>query len=104
LYDINYIYEVEVDEDRILKVNTKKKLNDFVDEYKLDPMIIRWDDVSMKYDGIEFCPHLKAVSKEYWYGLLEIASGVVWNPDAIDIKYKTAIQKSTLRKSVGRKR
>lgn len=99
LDDYNYLYSVEVNYNKIIKLNSIKKIKDFTKKYKVKTsnkfISISWDKVAKDYDGIEFSPYFKK-SLEFsedilWYNTIDVASGVVWNTKSItsfDLKYK----------------
>lgn len=87
-----YLYEIEINDSNVLKLNTAKQLEDFTEEFSpngkdaelLKGMFIDWPKVAEKWDGIELCPYVS--EKRYslgWYNTLDVASGCIWNKKAI---------------------
>ena len=89
------VYNIIINEKKILNINTISKLNNFIEKYSehkktkknFEYTIILWSKVSKEYSGIKFCPYLRGkipISQiEDWYYSLDAASGCIWNPDCI---------------------
>jgi hypothetical protein len=45
--------------------------------------LIKWDEVSEDFGGIEICPYLLKRQYYIWYNLFDVASGCVWNIKSI---------------------
>jgi hypothetical protein len=93
-----YVYEVVVDETKILKINNLSKFDEFNKKYQEVPELINglptvfsraldqinWESVTEKYAGIEIAPYLwqRRLSIIWYYGW-DCASGVIWRKEAI---------------------
>lgn len=106
-----YIYELNIDEDKILKIDDIEKFEIFEREYKdipawqkkfefcedlpeIDPVYvsrarlrldsINYEKVASNFSGIEISPYFweKRMESMWYYGW-DCASGCVWNPDAL---------------------
>ena len=91
-------FELEIDESKILMIDTKQKLLNFDAEYsrKIDERIslhyVDWELVSKKYSGIEISPYrYDCRFNLLWYYGFDIASGCIWNSDAIIAQKKIEI-------------
>jgi len=104
-----YIYEVILDEDKILKVSTIEEFDKFEDEHQgireefrllMDHMPelklshgrrmrrffdqIDWPKIAQTYGGIEIAPYIwERRLESLWYYPWDCASGCVWNSTAI---------------------
>jgi len=78
-----YIYEVNINNSNILRINTFNELIEFNQKYAVDTRgmsQIDWKKVTNEYDGIEINPYqYKARLKLLWYYGWDIASGCIWN-------------------------
>ena len=78
-----YIYNVNVNDNNILKINNINELIEFDKKYSVNTMgfsQIDWKNVASKYDGIEIVPYQsQARMKFLWYYGWDVASGCVWN-------------------------
>jgi hypothetical protein len=103
----NYLYEIEVFLERIIYITNLKELYEFSKQYCSGNnndtcMTIDWNKVlnTTKKMGIFITPNLKSILRKYkehddytnfqqmeWYLTWDIASGVVWNKNAIQ-KFK----------------
>ncbi len=88
--EINYLYEIELNYEKTLKIGNQEEFIAFEDKYgkKKDPnsddIYINWGKVRLEYGGIEICPHQKELSYDHWwYYSWDIASGCIWRPSAI---------------------
>lgn len=106
----NYLYDIEVDLDRLIFITNIKDLHNFSSKYCMTTTInsdvhggvcmgVNWHRVvkDTKKDGILISPNLKAIMRknkpEYddlssfkgmeWYLTWDIASGAIWNVSAI---------------------
>jgi hypothetical protein len=107
----NYLYEIEVNENRVLNIDTLKKLHQFSmnfydlvkKPYILENVVmstyIDWNKVikKTKVSGVVIKPNLKELYFKYnkhndihehfmlsqWYTTWDVSSGVLWNKDAI---------------------
>lgn len=92
-----YLFKVDIKTDRILQLTTPDAILAFTDEYgrtrwrdwggNVDS--IDWPAVAEKYCGIEIAPYqwsLRMLNKTFWYYGWDVASGVVWDPDAVDLR------------------
>lgn len=98
------VFTFTIDYSNIIKISSAKELlafhNKFSYFYKNNTnyKIIDWKLVAEHYDGIEICPFFKKYMFEFpskkkfihhsllnsWYGLWSVASGCIWNSNAIN--------------------
>jgi len=85
LHSQNYIYEIILNDENILKMSTLSELIDFTEKYKAeDHWGIQWNNIINQYSGIVIAPYiLEARYKIGWYNAWDVASGCVWNWDGI---------------------
>ena len=80
---------------RLLKVNTKKRFDKFVNSYtvRTNMRIVDWEKVSDEYDGIVFVPYKRgwASDKQLWYHGLDADTVIIWAPRAV-IKRKVLLR------------
>lgn len=84
-------FELEIDESKILIIDTKEKLLDFDKQYSVSISkrvngicVIDWVSVSNKYSGIEISPYrYDCRFGLFWYYGWDVASGCIWNFDCI---------------------
>jgi len=99
---VNYVYELEI-YDAFMKVITNaEQFKSFEHEFwtraphqeraehggPIDGIYqsIDWPLLAdIDWDGIEICPYLQEfrMSKSYWYYPWDVASGCIWNPEAL---------------------
>lgn len=89
---INYLYRLDVDESRLLHVRSSRQAERLTrelgvpdpeeDPSDLDYWRVDWRRVAERYAGFEACPYSRGGSLQ-WYELLDVPSGVVWDPTAI---------------------
>lgn len=89
---IDYVATVELDSKaNILLLNSIIKILEFQEKYgekpyDVDPMHINWQRVKDDYDGIIIAPYqwsLRLDTWVNWYYIWDVASGCIWNLDAI---------------------
>lgn len=75
---------------RILRIKTASGIDRLTKTYSIDrPDIslfsIRWDKVAEKYDAIIIAPYIwqRRLGDALWYYTWDVASGCVWNADAV---------------------
>jgi hypothetical protein len=92
-----YIYEVNIGNANVLKIDTYSKLLKFNDEFSAQstPGIssIDWAKVSKKYDGIEIVPYQNNARMNFkllWYYGWDVASGCIWNLDTASLRLITS--------------
>lgn len=85
----NHAYWLDLNYSKILRINTKEKFLDFEktyleqdNSYYSRPMI-NWARVTKDYHGIEIIPYFWQFRNKDWYYPWDIASGCIWNSDAI---------------------
>lgn len=91
----DYVYQIQVNYSRILKLSSPQDLENFTEEYGTDILpdrdedddsfrYIDWPKVAQKYSGIEICPYVyeKRLTLLWYYGW-DVASGCIWDPKAI---------------------
>ncbi len=91
LFDINYEYEVEIDDSKLLKINTYEDLMEFINKYKINKEIIfDWTEVKKDYDGIIFNNYrnikYKLLSDKnmiLWYYAIDINCACIWRPTKV---------------------
>lgn len=91
-------FELEIDESKILLIDTKQKLIDFDREYsvKIHETInlnyIDWESVEKKYSGIEISPYrYDCRFSLFWYYGFDVASGCIWDFDCLKSTNKIII-------------
>ena len=100
---VNYVYELELDQEFVLTITNAKEFKTFEWEYwGAAPWQKRggWSDsgppdgqyeridfnlLAGQYDGIEICPYLPEfrMSTSNWYYSWDVASGCLWNSEAL---------------------
>jgi len=91
-----YVYTLEIDESKILKIETKEQFEAFSDKYSIKSELTGWGSSDSPdwskvaegsassdlraYSGIEICP---AQYGPTWYGSWDVASGCIWDSTAI---------------------
>lgn len=85
----DYIYKLQLNSNNILFLKTYDDLVSFTqkysDEQSLDTTNINWERVSNEYSGIEINPYQsKARYDILWYYGWDIASGCIWNKNALN--------------------
>ena len=91
-----YVYEVELNVSNMLFISTADELDKFTTKYAAprsqdnsmfaDRQLwnIDWEKVAQTYDGIEICPYIASRRHKYmWYYGWDVASGCLWNKNAI---------------------
>ena len=82
---LNTYFSMDIRKCKMLKLNTKNKIIKFNKKYKAikhGVVLIDWDKLSNKYDGVEFSPYFSEFKKdpEYmWYSAIDCSSSCVWN-------------------------
>lgn len=93
----DYLYEVSLDESRMLRITNESEFDNFEAEYGVEieyPRVtnvtvvrlqldIDWPKVAEQYGGIEICPLQRSRRRRAWYYGWSIASGCVWDPGTI---------------------
>lgn len=94
-WDYNNVFKIQINDSKILQINTYEELYDFTMKYKSKKQIydykidwIDWIKVSKEYNGIEINPYQyrareKSRSELSWYYGWDVASGCIWNPNSI---------------------
>jgi hypothetical protein len=90
-----YLYEVELNNDKIIHLKSNDELNDFSRTFSKNTETkgtkwtdryndVDWSKVSSKYDGIEIFPYIYHYEKSplFYYGW-DVASGCLWKKPAI---------------------
>jgi len=100
---VNYVYELKIDYEFVLTITNAKEFKDFEWEYWGSPPwkkrvgwsdsgppdgqyeAIDWDLLTRQDDGIEICPYLNEfrMSTSNWYYPWDVASGCLWNSEAL---------------------
>lgn len=94
-----YIYEVILDESKVLKINTIEEFEVFEDEYSIRDNTfsnfgivncidyINWLRVREKYGAVEITPYFWDKRLEsYWYYSWDCASGCVWDSAIVQVR------------------
>ena len=83
-WERDHAFVLDVDESRLLKINTYHDLQSFNEEYGVDSHYIDWVKVSEKYGGIEIAPYIyQARLDMLWYYGWDVASGCVWGANMV---------------------
>ena len=80
-----YKYLLEINPAKILFIKNDEDMINFIKKYKPHPHLgIVWENIAKDYSGIEICPYLDNFrDTQLWYYPWDIASGCIWNNDAI---------------------
>jgi len=97
--DKGHLFEVDLGRSRILRITTVTQLDAFHVKWSQNLVhghlhhldFIRWDWVAEEWDGIEIAPYLwerrlHGPAHSWYYGF-DCASGCVWNPVGVRVKY-----------------
>ena len=90
-----YIYEVDIGNTNVLKIDTHFDLMKFHRKYAERKQIARddlldWSEVAKEYDGIEINPYQFEARYQYmWYYGWDVASGCIWNLNNVKLKLIT---------------
>ena len=95
------IYQLDIDESKILIIDSIKKVKEFTEKYGSNKIIgfIDWKKVMKEYSGFKCCPYkldkiIWENEKYIWFRTLDCASGCIWNPNIIsNIRYGGIIPK-----------
>ena len=86
-WNYDHIFKINVNPNKVLQINTLYELIQFDNEFSIPHGFyknIDWKKVSQSYDGIEINPYqYKARMTLNWYYGWDVASGCIWNPNAI---------------------
>ncbi len=86
----NIVYQVILNDNKILKINNSDELFEFTKEYGNGHRILKeihWNRVSKDYDGIEILIN-PILSHGLWYMAWDTISGCVWNMENVKILLK----------------
>lgn len=82
-----YVYEIEVDYSKVLKLDSVQKVIDFSEKYSAAMHglpLINWQAVAEDWSGVEFSPYFRQIRmKLMWYASVDVPSGCVWEPSAV---------------------
>ena len=89
--EVAYVYEVELNIPKILKLNTVANILEFSKRFGSQVSMgrttyIKWQEVAQMYDGIEICPYqysLRDDARVDWYYPWDVASGCIWRPSGL---------------------
>jgi hypothetical protein len=90
-----YIYEVDIGNTNVLKIDSHFDLMKFHRKYAERKQIARddlldWSEVAKEYDGIEINPYQYEARYQYmWYYGWDVASGCIWNLNNVKLKLIT---------------
>jgi len=86
----DYLYEVSLEESRMLRITNESEFDNFEAEYgveikypRMTQLEIDWPQVAERHGGIEICPLIRSRRRRPWYWSWSIASGCVWAPGTI---------------------
>lgn len=83
-WEYDHLFKIDINPSKMLMITTENELNNFAKQYAGDEYGISWKDVSQHYSGIEISPYQwKCRLTIDWYYTWDIASGCIWNRDAI---------------------
>jgi hypothetical protein len=86
-WEYDNVFKVNLNEKNILKIPSIIELRLFDKIYGVGDdygRMINWVEVAKDYDGIEIAPYIIEARFEYhWYYGWDVASGCIWNKDAI---------------------
>ena len=89
-----YIYGIDVDLSDMKVIETDRTLDAFTRMYASSKYTIRWSEVAEVYAGIEICPYIdsrRMTSSTSWYYPWDVASGCVWEAEAVlDLRLRAA--------------
>jgi len=92
---------LNVDYNKILLIDTDDKFKDFETEYLQTETDIDWKRVSEEYSGIEISPYFYEYRfPSQWYYGWDVASGCLWNADALRGPTLLANYNNTLKRYV----
>lgn len=81
------VFKLNINEGNIAIIRTYDKLAGFDAKYGIDyhgMRMVNWVEVAKDYDGIEIAPYInEGRFKYFWYYGWDVASGCIWNKDAI---------------------
>jgi len=85
-----HLYKIEVNLSNLLILDSEQKIKVFVINFGMNKnkwfTEINWELVAKKYSGVEFNPYfysLRLKPTMTWYNGIDVASGCVWNKNAI---------------------
>ena len=85
---VNYLYRIEVNQERILTLRNPKDFEFLKDNFNSDDGFgVNWKKIQDEgYAGIEICPRQSSIKQNYdylWYSGWDVASGCIWDPAGI---------------------
>jgi hypothetical protein len=88
-WEVDNIFKIDIDVDKILKITNSEELLAFNKNYGVKTQyynVIDWAKVASDYGGIEISPYnykLRMEREVFWYYGWDVASGCVWNEGVI---------------------
>jgi hypothetical protein len=88
-WEVDNIFKIDIDVDKILKITNSEELLVFNKNYGVKTQyynVIDWAKVASDYGGIEISPYnykLRMEREVFWYYGWDVASGCVWNEGVI---------------------
>ena len=92
-WEYNNIFEIKIDESKILKINNVKILREFTSEYTVpfggiksesnDLKMIDWNRFCTDKSGIEIDPFIITTLYDMWISTWDVESGCVWDDNVI---------------------
>jgi hypothetical protein len=83
-WERDHAFLLDIDDSRLLKINTYHDLKLFNEEYGIDTYYVDWKRVSEKYGGIEIAPYIYEARHEMlWYYPWDVASGCIWGSNMV---------------------
>lgn len=73
----------KTNKNKLLSIRTLKDFNIFDKRYRGEGFKINWKQVAKDYGGIEICPYRQEKEFNSWYFSWDVASGCIWNINAI---------------------
>lgn len=83
-WERDHAFVLDIDDSKLLKINTYEDLKLFNEEYGVDNYYVDWKKVSENYGGIEITPYIYEARYEMlWYYPWDVASGCIWAPNML---------------------
>jgi hypothetical protein len=88
-WEVDNIFKIDIDVDKILKITNSEELLAFNKNYGVKTHyynVIDWVKVASEYGGIEISPYnykLRMAREVFWYYGWDVASGCIWDEGVI---------------------
>lgn len=95
-----FVFDVRLGMERILRIQTLKELDAFHEKYKATLLgssaeYINWRSVALDYDGIQIAPYQWKRRLEgkcsKWYYVWDCGSGCIWRPIGVTVQRKVTV-------------